>query len=54
MPANDDIQADFTVAKKQLRADPIDNQRGEFESNQRSFRFNELDWNVTLIGFEFL
>ncbi|GAA3015995.1 transglutaminase-like domain-containing protein [Tetragenococcus solitarius] len=54
LPANDDIQTDFSITKKQLRADPIDNQRGEFETAQRGFRFNELDWNVTLLGFEFL
>lgn len=54
LPANDDIQADFSVAKKQLRADPIDNQRGEFETAQRGFRFNELDWNVTLLEFKFV
>ncbi|GMA66345.1 hypothetical protein [Alicyclobacillus fastidiosus] len=54
MPANDDIQADFSIVKKQLRADPIDNQRGEFETGQRGLRFNELDWDVTLLGFDFL
>ncbi|MCF1685637.1 transglutaminase-like domain-containing protein [Tetragenococcus halophilus] len=54
MPANDDIQADFSIVKKQLRADPIDNQRGEFETSQRGLRFNELDWDVTLLGFDFL
>lgn len=52
--ANDDIQADFAVAKKQLRADPIDNQRGEFESSQQGFRYNQLEWDVTLLQFEFL
>lgn len=31
MVANSEIQADFQPAKMQLRADPIDNQRGEFE-----------------------
>ncbi|KAF1302243.1 transglutaminase-like domain-containing protein [Candidatus Enterococcus willemsii] len=52
MPANDDIQAAFTVNKKQLRGDPIDNQRGEFESAIRGYRYNELDWGFSLVSFE--
>lgn len=52
MPANDDIQADFTISKKQLRGDPIDNQRGEFESNQRGFRYDALDWEMSLVDFD--
>lgn len=31
MVANSAIQQDFNPAKAELRADPIDNQRGEFE-----------------------
>lgn len=54
MPANDDIQGEFTVNKTYLRNDPIDNQRGEFESSQRGFSYGELDWHVSLEGFEFL
>jgi transglutaminase-like putative cysteine protease len=54
MPANDDIQTDFTISKKQLRGDPIDNQRGEFESSQRGFRYNELDWEMSLVDFTLL
>ncbi|AYW47759.1 transglutaminase [Tetragenococcus osmophilus] len=54
LPANDDIQADFSIAKNQLRSDPIDNQRGEFESAQRGLHFNQLEWEVSLIRFEFL
>lgn len=54
LPANDDIQTDFSIPKKQLRGDPIDNQRGELESAQRGLHFNQLDWRVNLIRFEFL
>lgn len=54
MPANDNIQIPFTIEKKQLRNDPIDNQRGEFETAERGFRANELLLNVTLLDFEIL
>jgi transglutaminase-like putative cysteine protease len=35
MPANCSIQDDFTPAKKHIRADPVDNQRGEIEYDDR-------------------
>lgn len=54
MPSNSGIQAAFTPAKQQLRADPIDNQRGELESSRRGFKFSELDWDAKVIAFEFL
>ena len=54
MPANDDIQTDFTISKKQLRGDPIDNQRGEFESRERGFRYNELNWHMSLVNFDII
>lgn len=54
MPANSDIQGKFTVEKKQLRADPIDNQRGEFETATKGLRYEELDWKVELQSFELL
>ena len=42
MPANSDIQENFTPAKKFLRADTCDNQRGEIEYDDRGLRFYEL------------
>lgn len=54
MPANCDIQGAFTVAKKQLRADPIDNQRGELESCQRGFNYDALNWSGELVKFDFV
>ncbi|HLQ40267.1 MAG TPA: transglutaminase-like domain-containing protein [Tetragenococcus sp.] len=54
LPANDDIQSDFRISKNHLRADPIDNQRGEFETRQQGLRFDQLDWQVSLLDFKFL
>ena len=42
MVANSEIQADFQPAKMQLRADPIDNQRGEFEYENEGLPYARL------------
>lgn len=52
MPANSDIQGSFIVEKQQLRADPIDNQRGEFETAHQGLRYEQLHWQVELQAFE--
>lgn len=54
LPANNCIQGGFTVAKQFLRADPIDNQRGEFESAKKGYRYDELDWQAELIEMTIL
>lgn len=42
MPANSDIQENFTPGKKYLRADTCDNQRGEIEYDDRGLRSYEF------------
>lgn len=43
MPANIGFQEEFYPAKKFMRADPYDNQRGEIEYNDRGLAYNEFD-----------
>lgn len=54
MPANSKIQVPFTTEKQFLRADPIDNQRGEFESRVKGYTYDELDYQVELLDFRFI
>ena len=49
MIANSEIQADFNPAKAELRADPIDNQRGEFEYEGQGLPYAFLEVNQELI-----
>lgn len=49
MPANSEIQQEFDPPKWYLRADPIDNQRGEFEYENEGMPYAFLDVNQTLI-----
>lgn len=42
MVANNDFQAEFTVAKQHWRADPYDNQVGEMETEDRGLRYDEF------------
>lgn len=52
MPANSEIQQDFAPPKKQLRADPIDNQRGEFEYENQGLPYAYLEVQQELIKME--
>ncbi|MHC5229108.1 transglutaminase-like domain-containing protein [Enterococcus sp. LJL99] len=52
MPANSEIQQDFLPPKQQLRADPIDNQRGEFEYGNQGLPYAFLEVQQELIGME--
>ena len=49
MVANSEIQADFNPEKAELRADPIDNQRGEFEYEGQGLPYAFLEVNQELI-----
>lgn len=52
MPANSEIQMEFTPEKKWLRIDPIDNQRGEFEYEDHGLSFPQVEVSETLISME--
>lgn len=52
MPANSEIQADFNPPKQFLRADPIDNQRGEFEYENQGLPYAYLDVKQELVAME--
>ena len=52
MPANSEIQMEFTPEKKWLRGDPIDNQRGEFEYEDHGLLYSQLEVNQELISME--
>lgn len=52
MPANSEIQKEFNPPKRYLRADPIDNQRGEFEYENQGLPYAYLNVNQTLIEME--
>ncbi|MCA5012533.1 MULTISPECIES: transglutaminase-like domain-containing protein [unclassified Enterococcus] len=52
MPANSEIQTDFNPSKQFLRADPIDNQRGEFEYENQGLPYAYLDVKQELIKME--
>lgn len=52
MPANSEIQREFNPPKHFLRADPIDNQRGEFEYENQGLPYAYLDVKQTLVSME--
>ena len=52
MIANNEFQAPFTVDKDFWRADPYDNQYGEFESDERGFDLKELRFDCEMIKYE--
>ncbi|BDR57455.1 transglutaminase-like domain-containing protein [Xylocopilactobacillus apis] len=52
MPANSEIQAPFTPEKKQFRADPVDNQRGEFEYVDEGMIYANLEVAQELISMQ--
>lgn len=52
MPANSQIQEDFTPPKEGLRADPIDNQRGEFEYDGQGLPYAHLEVSQELVSME--
>ena len=52
MPANSEIQMEFTPEKKWLRGDPIDNQRGEFEYEDHGLLYSQLEVDQELISIE--
>lgn len=52
MPANSEIQKDFVPVKRQVRADPIDNQRGEFEYETAGLPYAYLTVKQELISME--
>lgn len=49
MPANSEFQMEFAPAKKFLRADPYDNQRGEVEYEDRGLRYFEFESEKQII-----
>ena len=49
MVANREFQADFTIPKQQLRADPYDSQMGEIESDHCGYYFHEYDRNMDIL-----
>ncbi|MBO0472582.1 transglutaminase domain-containing protein [Enterococcus ureasiticus] len=50
MPANSEIQKDFNPPKRFLRADPIDNQRGEFEYVNQGLPYAYLEVKQELVS----
>ncbi|EOH98753.1 transglutaminase [Enterococcus haemoperoxidus ATCC BAA-382] len=52
MPANSEIQTDFNPPKQFLRADPIDNQRGEFEYENQGLPYAYLEVKQELVSME--
>lgn len=52
MPANSEIQMEFIPEKKWLRGDPIDNQRGEVEYEDRGLLYSQLEVKQELISME--
>jgi len=52
MPANSEIQTDFNPPKQFLRADPIDNQRGEFEYQNQGLPYAYLEVKQELVSME--
>ncbi|WP_207694769.1 hypothetical protein DOK67_0002828 [Enterococcus sp. DIV0212c] len=52
MPANSEIQKDFDPPKHFLRADPIDNQRGEFEYENQGLPYAYLEVKQELVSME--
>ena len=43
---NSDIQGEFQPQKKYLRSDPVDNQRGEIETEDRNLYYDEFDTQI--------
>ncbi len=54
MIANNEFQASFTIDKDHWRADPYDNQYGEFESDERGFDSCDLRYDCEMIKYEVL
>ena len=52
MIANNEFQAPFTIDKDFWRADPYDNQYGEFESSERGFESCDLEYDCEMIKYE--
>ncbi|MCB5950742.1 transglutaminase domain-containing protein [Enterococcus sp. BWT-B8] len=52
MPANDRIQEEFIPAKLHVRADPIDNQRGEWEYGDQGIPYAYLEVKQELISMK--
>lgn len=52
MPANSEIQMEFTPEKKWLRIDPIDNQRGEIEYEDHGLSFDQVEVEQILVFME--
>ena len=52
MPANSEIQMEFTPEKKWLRIDPIDNQRGEIEYEDHGLSFDQVEVEQILVSME--
>ena len=52
MPANSEIQMEFTPEKKWLRIDPIDNQRGEIEYEDYGLSFDQVEVEQILVSME--
>lgn len=52
MVANNEFQAPFTVDKDFWRADPYDNQYGEYESDERGFDTCDLEFDCEMIKYE--
>jgi hypothetical protein len=44
------MQDDFTPPKKQLRSDPVDNQRGEIEYGDRGLPMASLETEQVLLS----
>lgn len=54
MIANSEIQSEFYPPKMWRRADPIDNQKGEFEFLDHGLVYAELEMKQELVSLEFL
>ena len=52
MIANTDIQGNFVPPKKYLRSDPVDNQRGEVETEERNIYYDEMEYYIFVKKFE--
>ena len=52
MVANREFQADFTIPKQQLRADPYDSQMGELESDHCGYYYHEYDHTMDILCCE--
>ncbi len=52
MIANTDIQGNFIPTKKYLRSDPVDNQRGEAETEDRNIYYDEMEYEMFVKKFE--